>query len=166
MHVLLPSSGKLVPCHATHGKYAISNEHGLVLIGFRSSIAKAGHKHAILLPLAPRPNVIHWPMRGMDGFETAPDMVLDLQVDRVSIVQLFEPAYGDASEALPGSLFIDDRGTFVVGKRVAAQAPNMFDLETHEAFDTFSGKGLIVNRWKLAAHRGQEKVFEVELSST
>jgi hypothetical protein len=167
MKISMPIRGKIGPCHQMAGKYGISSENGLVLIGAWSTrVVGEDHTHAFELLLTDTGyRTWHWPSTVLGGPAEYADEVLDLGVTRVTATALSPQTYAVASEAVAGDLYIDERGAHAVGERLTARSANMFDLSTHEARDVHSGRGFICKKWRLTAFREDDVVFEVEMGS-
>jgi hypothetical protein len=161
MKINIPVGAKQVLAHAAIGKYALSDAHGLVLIGSHSRAPQGSG--FVQIRMSDR-QMIHWPGSNQLGGEV--DMVIDLEVDDVQVIVEGEGRPDTIRETVPGDLFVDEKGVYIVGKRYASGAPNVMGVHTRQSEHNEIGRGQIFDKWKLIGRRKGEVVFEVELGAS
>ncbi len=158
MTIKLPLEPKVAESHALHGKFAISDLNGLVLVGFYPA-APAETKHAaeVVLDGANRFAIKSYPDKNAP-FDRGFDHCLELPVSRIDIELLAPGRFGESASLQPGDLFFCEQGTFLAGQPEQSYANNFIDLATKAMAKVDTRLGFIASGWKITGYDADGRV--------
>ena len=161
--IRLPLNPRVAESHALHGAFAISNEHGFVLIGYYAG-AGENDKHAAEVHLDGDKRFDIEAMPGTDnaGWPRYFDQALDLGIERIAVTMLDSGEFANGASVEAGDLFLWEGATYLIGKPANAQHGNAIDLESKRMKRISHGDGYRVRKWRIDGYaKDDSKVFTI-----
>jgi len=161
--IKLPPRAKFTPSHELCGDFAISADNDLVYVA-RHANAPEDRPHSVELPLQGIKafQIAQWPRNGdAHGLDGDCDDAIGLEVDRIEIEVHGALEIAQCFEIKPGCVLVSDSGTYLIGEKIAAGAPNAINFDDKKARYLSHGSAMYWEHWTLHAYRGDIKVFDV-----
>lgn len=148
-----PLSPAIVESRSAHGKFAISSEQGLVLIGFYQRASDVAHAVEFLLDGNDRFAIRHLPRHDAAQWPLPFDDVIPLEVGKIDVEALEPGEFEQGARIGAGDIFITDGHRFLVGRPEDPRQGNVIDLDTKAISHINHGRGYIIRKWRLVAYR-------------
>jgi len=157
--IKLPLDAAIVNTHELHGKFAISNEHGLVLIGFYPNAGEE-HLHAIEFHLDGEHQfkMEHMPGKDGAGWPRYFDQGFALDVRRVAVTMLDAGKFQNGATVEAGDLFVYDGSTYLIGQPEDPRQGNGINLDTKAVRHISHGDGYVVKKWRIDAYGPHDQI--------